>query len=72
MNYLYIPELNNLVINIDNMSNLYIEYSGYDYKDWLRVGYIKGDDTKYLITKNNIDQVKYRLDMFFLNKDNNK
>ena len=67
MNYLYIPELDNLAINMDNVKRIYID-STYDCK--LCYSFHNGDSSTYIIRRENLETVKYRLDMFFLNKEN--
>ena len=67
MNYLYIPELGNLALNMDRIKTIYIDNS-YDQK--LCYSFEDGSSATYRIEKNQLESVKYRLDMFFLNKVN--
>ena len=59
MNFLYIPEMDNMVLNMDRVENLYI----HDGK--LHIKYADSDISWHRIDCK-IKQVQYRMDMFFL------
>ncbi len=73
MNYLYIPELHNCAINLDQVISIYVgskdrklHYKKLD-GTWLWHN-IPEDEWNGLDKADNVKAVRDRLDMFFLNK----
>jgi len=62
MNYLYIPELDNMALNMDTISKIYI------HGNKLYMLFIGEDSASWHRIDCSIKDVQYRLDMFFLNK----